>query len=442
MKKLGFTSIRLKLILIFIGIMLGACQLAIINFVNYYFDRVVNDLETQLMTESRLIKQLADQTDLSAEEIIRLSSSSFYEMNHYVKVQDIPVEIDESKQKMLENGDSVYVMVEREDRKIHATLFKIEKYYVLLIPYVAAHFNTIEKLVVITLLVCVAIGSIMILISVRQITQPLKKLTAATREVAKGKFTVQVPYSGKDEVAMLAQYFNQMVQELKHIEYLRKDFVNSVSHEFKTPVSSIHGFAQLLKTESLPKEKFQEYTDVIIEETERLSKLSSNILKLSRVENQSMITQRTSFSLDEQIRKTILLLEREWQEKELEFDLHLQKIDYWGDEELIQQIWINLIGNAIKYSYTGGIITVMLSHMGDVIRIQIRDEGSGIPETALKRIFEQFYQAEGSHSQEGNGLGLAIVKRVVELCGGFVSVQSEEGKGAVFNVELPLSSLE
>ncbi|MNU74060.1 Alkaline phosphatase synthesis sensor protein PhoR [compost metagenome] len=440
MRRFGFTSIRLKLVLIFMGILLGSCQLAFTLAINFYFDKVLTDMESHLMAESRLIRQLAQRTDLGAEEIIRLSRSSFYQMDHYSQVRDLPVSLDRSSKDQLEAGASIYVPVERENRSIRATLFKLRERYVLLTPYVAAYFDPVAQLMVNTIINCAIIGSVLILIAVRQIMKPLRRLTEATREVAKGKFSVQVPYSGRDEVARLAQYFNTMVQELKQIEYLRKDFINNVSHEFRTPISSIQGFARLLQTSSLPREQFLEYTDVIIEETERLNKLSSNILKLSRVENQTTPTQCTFFALDEQIRRTMLLLETEWHKKGLMLDLDLPGTDYWGDEELIQQIWINLIGNAIKFSDDGGTIGVSIVREDGVIRVHIRDEGCGIPETAKSRIFEHFYQAESSRSRQGSGLGLAIVKRVTELCGGAVSAQSEEGRGSVFTVELPIGN--
>ncbi|WP_068616018.1 sensor histidine kinase [Paenibacillus tuaregi] len=437
MRRLGFTSIRLKLVLIFMGILIGSCQLAFTFAINFYFDKVIKDMETQLMTESGLIKQLAEKTNLEAEEIIRLSRTSFYQTDAYYRVQDIPVTLDAKQLKLLQTGQSIYVSTQRENREIRATLFRLREQYVLLTPHVGAYFDPVAQMMVNTIINCAIIGAVLILIAVRQIMKPLKKLTEATREVAQGKFTVQVPYKGRDEVALLAQYFNRMVQELKHIEYLRKDFVSSVSHEFKTPISSIHGFAQLIQAESLPRDKFLEYTGVIIEETERLTKLSSNILKLSRVENQTMITQRSSFALDEQIRKTILLLEKEWQQKELDFELELPKTIYLGDEELIQQIWINLISNAIKFSGYGSCISIRLTSLEQSVRISIEDEGSGIPEPVRERIFEAFFQAEGSHAREGNGLGLAIVKRVTELCRGSITVQSVEGEGTTFTVVLP-----
>ena len=222
------------------------------------------------------------------------------------------------------------------------------------------------------------------------------------------------------------------------MEYLRKDFINNVSHEFKTPIASIQGFARLLKNNKLTLEQFNDYTDIIIEESERLTNLSSNILKLSQVENQAIAYKRESFSLDEQIRKTILLFEEQWSEKELELDIELQKVDYLGDEDLIKQIWINLLSNAIKFSKPKGRIAVSLDSGSKWIRIVIEDNGIGIAEENQGRVFEKFYQEDTSHGAEGSGLGLSIVKNVIELNKGHIYLESELNKGTRFIVELPM----
>ncbi|MBC8080245.1 MAG: HAMP domain-containing histidine kinase [Gorillibacterium sp.] len=435
MKKFGLKSIRLKFVLTFISILLISCILSFVIVVNFYFDRTLKDIQEQLLEEANTIVQLADKTDLSPKEIVELSRSSFYSLTMYEKVEDVPVHIDDQRRQMLENHKSVFVL-NRSEKHVPVSLFKIKEQYVMLVPVVNTYLAIMRNLVLTTLLFCAAMGSIMMLIAVQKITKPVKLLTDATRQVAKGNFDVHVNYSSRDEVGLLAHNFNLMAKELKHIEYLRKDFVSSVSHEFKTPISSIQGFARLLKTKALPAAKFDEYTDVIIEETERLTKLSSNMLRLSRLENQTILDKQLPFFLDEQIRKTILLLENDWQQKEIEFELDLPKTEFLGNEELIQQIWINLIHNAIKFSRHAGVIAIQLSHIGKTTVVQITDEGMGIPKPSQERIFEEFYQAEGSHASEGNGLGLAIVKKVIDLCGGTISVQSVEGEGTTFTVTL------
>jgi signal transduction histidine kinase len=269
------------------------------------------------------------------------------------------------------------------------------------------------------------------------ISKPIKHISDITKEISKGNFEVKIQNKRTDEIGILAKNFNLMTEELKNIEYLRKDFMRNVSHEFKTPIASIQGFAEIIKDRNLPTEKFDEYTDIIIEETRRLINLSTNILRLSKLDNQLIQNKNTNFSLDEQIRRTILLFEDQWSKKNIELEINLEKVNYVGDEELIQQLWINLIGNAIKFSYDYGTIYITLKNYDRAIGVEIKDEGIGISEEGKKRIFEKFYQGDSSHSKMGNGLGLPIVKRIIEICNGTISFVSKEGTGTCFTVTLP-----
>ena len=221
------------------------------------------------------------------------------------------------------------------------------------------------------------------------------------------------------------------------METLRSDFISSISHEFKTPLASIQGFARLLQRKDLPPERVEEYTQVILEETTRLTTLSSNILRLNALENQSIPHKATEFSLDEQIRRSVLLLVSQWEPKEIEFDMELEPLSYYGDQELLQQVWMNLVGNAIKFSHKGGHIGLTLKRERQGVSFVCRDEGVGISPADQKRVFEKFYQADRSRAKEGNGLGLAIVQRILNLCGGSISFESQLGKGSAFTVKLP-----
>jgi len=303
--------------------------------------------------------------------------------------------------------------------------------------------NSIFKLVAsrigLTLLSYIIIGALLIALSGKMALKPILKLSSATKEVAKGNFDVQVENNSDDEVGQLTKNFNKMIRELKSIEYLRKDFINSVSHEFKTPIASIQGFAKLLQKGNLSKEEEQEYADIIVEETTRLSKLSSNILRLSSLENQEMLEKKTVFSLDEQIRKIILLLEHKWSNKNIDFDIELDEIQYHGDEELLQQVWINLLDNAIKFSNTNSSIIVRLYRTASAAKLEISDTGIGMSEETMLRIFERFYQGDKAHSYDGNGLGLSLVKRILDLCNGSIHVKSKLHEGSTFTVELPVA---
>lgn len=284
---------------------------------------------------------------------------------------------------------------------------------------------------------CILLGTALTAFLSKKMLNPIRKVIAATHQVAQGDFDVQVNIKGIEELEELSQSFNKMTHELSSIETLRSDFVNNFSHEFKTPIVSIRGFAKLLKEKNLTEEERREYLDIIITESERLAELSTNVLNLSKYENIEIITDKSLFRLDEQIRKTIVLMEPKWSAKKITVNVELDNVIYSGNEDLTQQIWLNLLDNAVKYSHQGGLINITLENINDGIRLSIQDDGSGMDEQEKARIFDKFYQGDTSHAKAGHGLGLAIVKRIVALCGGDIGVQSEPGKGSVFTVLLP-----
>ncbi len=288
-----------------------------------------------------------------------------------------------------------------------------------------------------TFLISAVVGTIIILIAVRSIVKPIKKISKASKEVAKGNFDIEIKADSADEIGQLVDDFNVMTKELRTIDFLRKEFVSNVSHEFKTPITSIKGYANLISEGTLSKDQMKEYSSIIVSESERLSLLSSNLLKLSELDNKVIREQATAFSLDEQIRKTILLLEMQWGKKEIEFEIELEEIKIKGNEHLLQEVWLNLIQNAIKFSSQKGRIQINLSKDNNKAKVMIRDEGTGIPEEEKSRVFERFYKGDKSRAADGNGLGLVIVKKIVELSNGAIRFESESGKGTTFFVELP-----
>jgi len=266
---------------------------------------------------------------------------------------------------------------------------------------------------------------------------PIRKVIEATHRVAEGDFNVRVELKGIQELEELSQSFNKMAHELSTIETLRSDFINNFSHEFKTPIVSIRGFAKLLRDGSLNEDERKEYLSIIITESERLADLSTSILNLSKYENIEIVPEKSIFRLDEQIRRAIVLTEPKWTSKEITLDVEMDEIMYEGNEDLTQQIWLNLLDNAIKFSKSGGTISVRLSHWNGGIRFLIQDDGIGMDEETKAHIFDKFYQGDTSHTKQGNGLGLVIVKRIVELCNGNIEVQSETLKGSIFSIWFP-----
>lgn len=284
----------------------------------------------------------------------------------------------------------------------------------------------------------ILLGAVISLFVGRLIIRPVQNISNAFDELSKGNFSVKVPTNESiAEIREMTQHFNAMTYDLSHIETLRSDFVANVSHEFKTPIATIEGYAMLLQNPNMSREKHDHYIEKILENSKRLSSLSCNILALSKLENQEMIVDKTEFRLDEQIRKTILMLESSWAEKNIEFDMDLPKQMYCGSEPLLSQVWSNILDNAIKHSPVGEIIHVHIHQTGNQLSVTIADQGDGMSEDIQKHIFEKFYQGDPSRKAEGNGLGLALVKRILELCHGSVSVKSAPGKGAAFEVTLP-----
>ena len=268
---------------------------------------------------------------------------------------------------------------------------------------------------------------------------PIIKINDAAKKVSKGDFSVRLEEKSiAKEIEEIATNFNIMVKELASTETLRSDFVSNVSHEFKTPLSAIEGYATLLQDESLSKEEQARYIGRILENTSRLSRLTQSILSLSQLENQEIILQKENFMLDEQIRRVLLGYETLWEEKNLAIDLNLEATPFFGNKALLAQVWSNLIDNAIKFSNPFGVLSIHCRPENGGVCVIIRDTGIGMAEDVKKRAFDKFYQGERSHSGQGNGLGLALVKRIIVLCDGSISLESEEGKGTEFTIWLPL----
>ncbi len=294
-------------------------------------------------------------------------------------------------------------------------------------------------LITIAVIISTVIGTGITLFVSRHFFKPLDGLIKSQKKVAKGDFSVRADAPDNNNIITeLVRSFNSMVEELGSTEMFRNDFINNFSHEFKTPIVSIRGFAMQLQNDTLTEAQKREYIDIIAKESDRLASMSSNILLLTKFENQQMVTDKTEFYLDEQIRRCILLLEKQWTKKNLSLDLDLGEVKYYSNEEMLSHVWQNIIGNAIKFSSENGEISVKCrSDSSGGVTVKISDNGIGMDDATQKRIFDKFYQGDSSHSGQGNGLGLPLAKRVVDLCGGKISVKSRVGAGTSFIVKLP-----
>lgn len=290
------------------------------------------------------------------------------------------------------------------------------------------------------LITSLATGCLLSILGGKISLRPLYRVVEQLDRLAAGDFTARLhfgrPIGEHPAFRRMEQSFNRAAEELEHTEVLRADFINNFSHEFKTPIVSIAGFAKLLRRGNLTADQQAEYLAVIEEESLRLSAMATNVLNLTKVENQTILTDVTEFNLSEQIRGAALLLADKWTAKELDLDLQFGEQLISANEELLKQVWINLLDNAVKFSPPGGQITVALTDLGQKIAVAVSNGGKEIPPDRIAHIFNKFYQADESHATEGNGIGLAIVKKVCQLHRGQVSVVSENGK-TTFTVTLP-----
>lgn len=262
--------------------------------------------------------------------------------------------------------------------------------------------------------------------------RPVNKVINAMNRLAAGDFEARLKsgsgISGTKAGREFVDSFNTMAEELQGTELLRSDFINNFSHEFKTPIVSINGFARLLRQGNLSSEEQTEYLGIIEEESDRLAQMATNVLNLTHVEHQTILTNLSEFNLTEQIRNCFLLLENLWENKNIDVDMEPEEYQVTGNEELLKQVWVNLLHNAIKYANSGGSVSVRIAQDSEETRVTVANTGSFIPEEQREKIFNNFYQADESHRSEGNGIGLAVVRSVVRLHGGEVSVECEDGE--------------
>ncbi len=286
----------------------------------------------------------------------------------------------------------------------------------------------------------VIIGSALAAVLAYRILNPLRETIRVAKKIGEGDFSVRVhDDDGIFEVAELQEAFNGMADDLERTEIFRKDFISNFSHEFKTPIVSIRGFAHELRYGDLSDERREEYLGIICKESDRLTHMASRILLLSQYENQTIVGGKTAYDLDEQLRHCILLLEKEWDQKDLVLDLELDSVRCYANEEMLAELWVNLFGNAVKFTPAGGTIGVSLHASGQNAVVTISDTGIGMSEAVRARIFDRFYQGDSSHKSEGNGIGLTLAHRIVELCGGEIAVESTERRGSTFTVTLPIA---
>lgn len=432
MKKKEYSVTRRHLILSLIHILIFSTVLSFILSNIFIFRTIADRFNNSIDIIADNITSLSE-SNITPDEIVKITSTPIYPVKLVDGISRYSL-TDEEYGEFIQKG----IVKFKASTLYNSVLLKQNgAIYEISVNASANDFITNLLSVGLAMLIAFLISVIVAIAAVNTMLKPIRDLSEAALQISKGDFSVRVKRSSNPELDKLAENFNIMAEELDKMETLSNDFVRNVSHEFKTPVTSLCGFAELLKQSDLtPQQK--DYADIIDSEARRLSKLTSNILSLSKLENQNIVTEKTKFFIDEQLRQCILLLEKKWTEKKINIEIYLDKSEYYGNKLLTEHIWINLLDNAIKYTPDGGeIIVSCTTDSKNNIIVSVKDNGIGMSQEVKERIFDKFYQGDRSHSQEGNGLGLAITKRIVDICGGTIEVDSHSGEGSVFVVTLP-----
>lgn len=299
-------------------------------------------------------------------------------------------------------------------------------------------FSVIQDVQNIQLITILLVGIVLFAYVSTIIIKPIKRLSTAMKVVGQGEYNVQVEHAANDEIGLLTKNFNQMTKELNKIETMRQEFIASVSHEIQSPLTSIRGFSAALKDDIVSEDKKIQYLTIIEKESTRLSQLSSNLLKLASLDSEHQTLMLQQYRLDEQIRHVVMALEPQWIKKNIEIDLDLSNVQIEADKDLLEQVWLNLVTNAVKYTPENGFVKISIHQKNEEINVKIKDNGIGIIEEDQKYIFESFYKVDKSRTLKGSGLGLAITKKIVRLHEGAIRVESKKEQGSIFTVTLPI----
>lgn len=306
-------------------------------------------------------------------------------------------------------------------------------------PDTAQQFGEMRFFLAAMLILTLIFSFLLVLISTSYIVKPIKRLTEATKKIAAGNYHMKLNVNRKDEIGRLARDFSKMSTSLEQTEVKRQEFVSNVSHEIQSPLTSIQGFTELVRDEEMTNAERHHYLTIIEKESKRVSLLGRQLLTLSNLDHDGSGNTSYPVSIGDQIKDVVSTTEWQWREKNLSIDLHLHAGTITGSTDLIQQIWMNLMTNAIRYTDSGGSISITTKEDKNGVYASVQDTGIGIAEEDVAQIFDRFYKVDKARtrSEASTGLGLAIVKKIIEIHQGTIEVESEIGKGTTFHVFLP-----
>ncbi|MEH7610165.1 sensor histidine kinase [Gottfriedia acidiceleris] len=438
-------SMYTRLVLIFISVILLSLVITFFIASKYFIKHVETEVQSDLIDVGENFISIYSKQDNQngVDATLQILSKNFY-ISLYDESGKIVLKNTALKKKNIKKEQVLNVLNKSNvQTKGYLSGLPFEKdghqYALFIQPNIDRGFFKMRRVLFFSLLTTLIIGSVTFLFVAKLLVKPVKELIRATKELAKGNYDVQVTIKRKDEIGLLASNFNLMTNKLNKLEEMRSEFVSNVSHEIQSPLTSIKGFAKVLRNKQLAEEKKEHYLSIIEEESERLSMMSERLLKLASLDSEQHPFQPTTYKLDEQIRKIILALEPHWESKKLQLVLNLPQTEIVADRLLLEQVWINLLQNAIKFSSITGYIKVDILELDHTIHVMISDSGLGISKEDMERIFERFYQADRSRNKKGTGLGLSIVQKIIEIHHGKIEVESVVGKGTSFTIILPKS---
>ncbi|HAQ41990.1 MAG TPA: sensor histidine kinase [Clostridiales bacterium] len=438
-KNLKIGSLYVRWIFLFMMLLMLSHFVSVLYIANSALPKVKGIFTDEMQKKAEMIQLLADKDFEVTDELIEKAvpiNMAFVTTNGS-NLRNFEAYENEISIGMINRATEGEILTFNSKGSIPMCLFKAGEQYILFIPKpIEGGMDIFKNSMHGILQVGTFIAAFLIVIALIVIIRPLKKVIKATDEVSKGNFDIYIPQNHKGDIGLLISNFNKMTKSLKKNEYLRKDFVSSVSHEFKTPITSIEGFARLLQNEDITPEEIKEYTNIIINESSRLLNVSVNLLKLSELDSRAVVPIREKFYLDEQIRGIILLMESQWSKKNITFDFDIRETIIYENEELLHHVWLNIIQNAIKFSYYNSVISVAIIEEEKTVKVSIKDYGPGMTHEQTEKIFDRFYQADSSRSGDGSGLGLSIVKRIIDILNGEIICESQLGKGTTFTVTL------